>query len=401
MAHDRGQREFEQHVRTPAWQGDGHSSEHAYETVADDEPGSSFTGSICTTSWGSIDVKVAMPQGHHFATPAGTSRSTSISFPNYRSSVTRSDSMSVSVTKPGRSIVVDKRILYGAMAFAIAAFVLAVAALTIVSANKNSSMSSQAQERTTLPSAQPTPGASFPTTSAPCSKRCDVEAVHVVITTLVNYRNDYNDTSKLSLLYNAGAAIGTASAVYAPMKPVASVVTYAGVQPGFAPPVGGGGVPTGYSYMWRKGGHPGRGNSQQDKVVVSYDTFVIAQYNFSSGSLPTVDCLDPAPGPTSSGTASNLNAYVEGWVNLTDPRVATCSNGVQLVIMVNNNPVKSIFVGGSASFNRFSYWLGNDNLKRSDVVRVALGPNGIDYCDSFEWDFSIKQTNLPFLYPGV
>jgi YVTN family beta-propeller protein len=133
------------------------------------------------------------------------------------------------------------------------------------------------------------------------------------------------------------------------------------------------GSPDNTDFSWGQlnatGGHTGPGSDPgQGKPHITSDIFAIAARDIPvDGRYTLINALI---------TDANLN----------------CGNGGQVRVYVNDTLLtsKNFPNGGSTTFN-----LDFGQLKANDTVYIASGPNGVDYCDAFNWDFElVKETSV-------
>ncbi len=117
-----------------------------------------------------------------------------------------------------------------------------------------------------------------------------------------------------------------------------------------------------YGDLASGGGHPGRGVVQG----AATDRFVIAAYTVASDGTYRVS--------HSSVTLSSCQ-----W-----------TNGVQVNVYANDTLLRELIVTPNDMSASFDTSMGA--LSNGDVIYIAVGPNGRDGCDGFEWDFDIERS---------
>lgn len=133
------------------------------------------------------------------------------------------------------------------------------------------------------------------------------------------------------------------------------------------------GSPDNTDFSWGQlnaaGGHTGPGSDLgQGKPHITSDVFAIVARDIPvDGRYTLINALI---------TDANLN----------------CGNGGQVRVYVNDTLLmsKNFPNGGSTTFN-----MDFGQLTANDTVYIASGPNGVDYCDAFDWDFElVKETSV-------
>lgn len=116
-----------------------------------------------------------------------------------------------------------------------------------------------------------------------------------------------------------------------------------------------------WGYLSATGGHTGRGTLQgagADRyVVATYETGSTGEYRLSNSQISQTGCQ---------------------W-----------TNGLELQVYVNDTGILQQNVPGGGGITGFDALLGT--LNSGDRISVAVGPNGRDGCDAFDWDFSIER----------
>ena len=122
------------------------------------------------------------------------------------------------------------------------------------------------------------------------------------------------------------------------------------------------GLPYAYRFSWGRVNanvvHPGSGVQQGE----STDRYGIFRYTVAtSGDYYLVN--------------SAANPFLQG-----------CSNGVEVVALVNDAPLRTVVIGPET---RESFDLTLGSLTASDTIDVAIGPNGDGLCDTsiLDWEF--------------
>ncbi len=110
------------------------------------------------------------------------------------------------------------------------------------------------------------------------------------------------------------------------------------------------------------GGHPGRSVEQGEAT----DRYVIAAYAV------------PIEGDYAVTTSSLVAADTD------------CGDGNVVHVYVNDTLVNTATVGNGTT-STFDIEVGG--LAVGDHIYVAVGPGENDFCDSFEWDFTIAAAN--------
>jgi hypothetical protein len=181
---------------------------------------------------------------------------------------------------------------------------------------------------------------------------------------IANYRADFqSETPKpgWQYLWNAAGELGHASH-YAALVWNGSAYNLDGA-PNPRP------MPAKYMGLDNKGGgHPGQGHAQHGGVGNETDRYVLAAFTVPAAGRYFI-------------TNSSLRRH-DG----------ESKGQVLLRVFVNDTEVEPGFTCDSKEPQPFDRALGQ--LKASDTIYVGVGPDGMDYNDSFAWDFSIAGAGL-------